>query len=456
MRISVAFGVAIAAAAVGGPAQATLSISSAATQNVACSHGRCKATAVQAVLNVKDLQRLLRTNSQVSVNAGVAHDMAFDAPLTWSNANALSLTARGPILVNKTITVAGHAAVNIQSKDMVFAPKASLKFWDLTNPLTINGNLYMLFGDYYWLAMYGAQYSALAGDIDNHYEYYLQLFPRYSDYVLDGLGHTISNIDVSNSGAAGLIGTNTGTIRNLALKNVVVNVSTPSGFVTGTNNGVIDHVSVSGTMDTQYWVGGIAGFNGTQGVITNSRARVKIKAIGYGIGGLVGQNNGFIANSFAEGEIKSRFGYCCGVGGLVGLNAKGGKIRNGYSLVRLSKMSDDVRYGGLIGWSMQNSSVENSYAAGKTEPARRSGGLPGGVVGYVEDYPTFLNTYWDLDKGVHNPHQGAGSNRDQQGLTGLSDAQLKSALPTGFDPTIWAQSASINNGYPYLLANPPQ
>jgi hypothetical protein len=29
-------------------------------------------------------------------------------------------------------------------------------------------------------------------------------------------------------------------------------------------------------------------------------------------------------------------------------------------------------------------------------------------------------------------------------------------LPEGFDPTIWAENPSINNGFPYLIANPPQ
>jgi len=38
----------------------------------------------------------------------------------------------------------------------------------------------------------------------------------------------------------------------------------------------------------------------------------------------------------------------------------------------------------------------------------------------------------------------------------LTDAQLKAQLPDGFDPKIWGQSPTINNGYPYLLANPPQ
>jgi hypothetical protein len=32
---------------------------------------------------------------------------------------------------------------------------------------------------------------------------------------------------------------------------------------------------------------------------------------------------------------------------------------------------------------------------------------------------------------------------------------LQSGLPAGFDPAIWAESANMNGGLPYLLANPP-
>jgi hypothetical protein len=64
--------------------------------------------------------------------------------------------------------------------------------------------------------------------------------------------------------------------------------------------------------------------------------------------------------------------------------------------------------------------------------------------------------YRDLDtSGFSDPSQGCGSLRDCPGVTGLTDAQLKSALPAGFDPNVWGQNASLNNGYPYLLANPP-
>jgi hypothetical protein len=42
------------------------------------------------------------------------------------------------------------------------------------------------------------------------------------------------------------------------------------------------------------------------------------------------------------------------------------------------------------------------------------------------------------------------------GITGETTAQLQAGLPAGFDPTIWAESPSINNGLPYLINNPPQ
>jgi hypothetical protein len=58
--------------------------------------------------------------------------------------------------------------------------------------------------------------------------------------------------------------------------------------------------------------------------------------------------------------------------------------------------------------------------------------------------------------GINNPSQGAGNIANDPGITGLTTQQLQSALPTGFDPKIWASNPNINNGYPYLRANPPQ
>jgi hypothetical protein len=78
-------------------------------------------------------------------------------------------------------------------------------------------------------------------------------------------------------------------------------------------------------------------------------------------------------------------------------------------------------------------------------------------VGY--DYTvgsTYKAAYWNLDtSGVSDPAEGAGNVPNAPGITGLTDSQLKSALPHKFNPKLWGRSPDINNGYPYLLANPP-
>jgi len=42
-----------------------------------------------------------------------------------------------------------------------------------------------------------------------------------------------------------------------------------------------------------------------------------------------------------------------------------------------------------------------------------------------------------------------------QGVTGRTTAQFQASLPAGFDPGIWAQAPTINNGLPYLIKNQP-
>ena len=99
----------------------------------------------------------------------------------------------------------------------------------------------------------------------------------------------------------------------------------------------------------------------------------------------------------------------------------------------------------------------SSYAAGDISQRKSSQSLLGGLVGDdLAATGSLANTYWDLDKGVSDPADGAGNIRNDPGITGLADPQLKSEMPAGFDPNIWAQKANINNGYPYLIANPPQ
>jgi len=111
--------------------------------------------------------------------------------------------------------------------------------------------------------------------------------------------------------------------------------------------------------------------------------------------------------------------------------------------------------GGLVG--LTYSSVENSYSTGA--PTAGTNSEVGGSLGeddHQANGGTTANLYWDTTtSGITNLSQGAGNVANDPNVTGETTAQLQAALPAGFDPTIWAESPSINNGLPYLISNPP-
>jgi hypothetical protein len=81
----------------------------------------------------------------------------------------------------------------------------------------------------------------------------------------------------------------------------------------------------------------------------------------------------------------------------------------------------------------------------------------GGFVGYDNGSSGDLSSdYWDTTTtGITSSSQGAGNIANDPGITGLTTQQLQSGLPAGFDPKIWAEKANINDGLPYIIANPP-
>jgi hypothetical protein len=158
----------------------------------------------------------------------------------------------------------------------------------------------------------------------------------------------------------------------------------------------------------------------------------------------VGRFSGSIESSFSSGPVTSAF---VG-GGLVGWTDS--TVTNSYSL---GSIVGPYAAGGLIGITIDAADVKNSYAIGTVT----GGGPPGGLIGREVDSSSQTFTYWDADtSGVTDLSQGVGNIPNAPGVTGLTDKQLKSGLPSGFDPAIWAINEKINSGYPYLIANPPQ
>jgi len=292
------------------------------------------------------------------------------------------------------------------------------------------------------------------------------LFAEVGDKgVLENIGLINANIvakqKVKNAGAGALAGGNSGTIMfAYATGSVTVGKKSVGGGLVGGSSGTIANsyavVAVTGKAAD---IGGLVGYN--FGVIENSHAAGKMTGGGspsiVGVmGGLVADNSGTISNCYATGAIADK-GNATYAGGLVGVH-EGGLIENSYATgsVRGSN-GGGVPYvsylGGLVGRNY--STISFSYSTGAVSGNTES--YIGGLIGYDQSPSGSLtDTYWDTDmSGITNLNQGAGNIADDPGITGLTTVQFQSGLPAGFDLKIWAESAKIDDGFPYLLANPP-
>jgi len=225
------------------------------------------------------------------------------------------------------------------------------------------------------------------------------------------------------------------------------------GGLVAYNSGTISGSEASATVDGSagYDVGGLVGFNDSQSNTSTSYATGAVTggvgSFGGGAtGGLIGENEATVDQSYATGAV-SETGTQGQSGGLIGLN--GGHVSNGYATGKVN----GVLAGGLVGYSDGNPiMISNAYSTGAVSGSLLQGGFAG-----QDNSEVIANAYWDLDtSGIGDPADGAGSPQDDTGITGLTDTQLKSGLPSGFDPAVWGQSPTVNNGYPYLRALPPR
>ncbi|HEX9159051.1 MAG TPA: GLUG motif-containing protein, partial [Rhizomicrobium sp.] len=185
----------------------------------------------------------------------------------------------------------------------------------------------------------------------------------------------------------------------------------------------------------------------------DSYAEVVLTQEGSAAGGLVGDNSnaGTIQTSFAMGDVNS--GLDTPAGGLVG-ELDGGAVTDSYATGDIT-VSAPYYVGGLIGTEDRGGlfppTAKNNYSTGVVPPPKLHK-ASGGSIGYNFGKKENTNLYWDTMTSGTELGVGRG---DSGGVTGLTTAQLQSGLPAGFDPKIWAENPNINNGFPYLIHNPP-
>ena len=232
--------------------------------------------------------------------------------------------------------------------------------------------------------------------------------------TFDGNGHTISNFKITVSAQfVGLFGYNAGTIMNLGVEGITINVSGRSsscyaGGLVGYNyygditnchvTGSVNNASASsGIRESLFHAGGLVGYN-YYGAITNCHTSVNVSSnsniicsygtYGSSAGGLVAYNYcGAIMNCYTTGIVKSRADYDNCAGGVIGVNC-GGVVIKCYAIGNVSSQSNDggtSRAGGLIGMDKEASEISNCYATGDVSAKNSYGdSQAGGLVGFKQ------------------------------------------------------------------------
>jgi hypothetical protein len=496
MKSALGMSAALMAASALTPAQAALTVSAAATQNVTCASGTCTATAAAAVLNVKSLANLLRKGDVSVVSGNVANDIVIAAPLHWTSAQTLTLDASRNIAINRAVQVTGEGGLVLQGGAgafLNFAWNGYVNFLSTSSHLNVAGHDYTLVSSLPSLiaAVNSSPvgYFALANSYDASVDgvYTSSPMPLTLLGGLEGLGNKIDGVHMNNEGIADVTGLIDivglgATVDNMRLTHVAFKAGNMHGLVAnvggiaGTNLGTISNSAVQGSV--QGWnatlAGGVAGLNAGNIVRSSTTGAVS----GEDAGGIVGQNTGTVNDCFSSAKIRS-VGSLTGLlaGGLVGGNLLG-NVTSSFATGTVSGVQGST-LGGAVGNNTGN--LTNVYAKGTVAGGTLSmaGGLAGSNIGAIsQSYSTggvtvgslgtrggFVGTdlsllgisssYWDTTtSGITSP--GAGNQLlGEAGITGLSNTQLTSGVPSGFSTTVWSQNGSINSGLPYLLEMPP-
>lgn len=321
----------------------------------------------------------------------------------------------------------------------------------------------------------------------------------------DGNGFSISNMTITVAAedltnAVGLFGTVTSnniqpfddaglhnitlidaTIAQEAVRDVADPYQGDIGLLAGdiTNTSIENCTITGGTINVpnHMRVGGIIGEIGQSCSISQSSAQnLNLTAHSY-LGGIVGVLHGQeISESFATGtlistETRNYSGYGAHTGGIAGQVGYHSIITDSYFIGDLTGAAGYI--GGLVGrlyGSPDPSTTElvNSYYVGNfTFPT--STVEYGGLIGYIQ---TLSNPNADLDDLLYladfpesvSP-QAADSDEglstyDMQEVTNSDHLKNQSTLANDYTiawdfTNTWALDTSINDGYPYLINNPP-
>uniref|UniRef100_UPI003A968C58 two-partner secretion domain-containing protein n=1 Tax=Pseudomonas sp. TaxID=306 RepID=UPI003A968C58 len=327
-------------------------------------------------------------NGDINVNAGVS----------WSADTTLTLDAHGRINVNKDITASGDNAALVLAYGNGYSLNqgARITLSGDNAGLSLGGIDYTLIRDLGALqGVSGGGHYALAIDLDATATSTWNAGAGFAPIdgfngTFAGLGHTVDGLFIyrPDNGVIGMFGLTAAAIRDLTLSNVsITGAGTVGGLVARLSGGSLTNAHVTGQVSSQGdRVGGLVGWSDL-GVVSQSSSTATVSG-GSEVGGLIGRNRAAsVTDAYATGAVT-------GTGSAIG---------------------------GLIGSTVQGTTLTNAYASGRVTG---TGGLVGNVDG---SGATVTNSYWDVDS-TGQATSAAG--------TGIDSANARTqATYAGFDFT---------------------
>lgn len=239
----------------------------------------------------------------------------------------------------------------------------------------------------------------------------------YEDHVIQD-SYATGNVQGTGSYVGGLVGEMYGSVIN--------------SYATGSVSTNGD--SVGGLVGLQY------SYGPSSGIFTSyATGLVSVSGVNQRIGGLVGQIEGTVSQSYATGNVQATGS--SRVGGLIGYSRSTRSTINSYAT---GAVSGNDQVGGLIGLN-ENRNITNSYSAGQVTGNTNVGGLVGA---HLWSGVT-TNSYWDT--------QTSGQALSALGV-GKTTAEMRDLFLFGTQSTPAWDIVSDNTlpvRYPYLRWSVP-
>lgn len=247
--------------------------------------------------------------------------------------------------------------------------------------------------------------------------------------------HSTGNVNGEGGGSytGGLVGRNDGYIENsYSSANVTGGVQNVGGLVGYNDSGGARIVgcSSSGSVTVNSntdCVGGLVGFS--RGSIENSHSTSNVSGGEYNVGGLVGQLNGSILNCYCTGSVIGG----TRVGGLVGYTVANSTTNNSYCLGSVSSNGNYV--GGFAGQVVTNSNISNSYSRSNVIRTGGSNSDFGGFLGYISGTSTVENCM-----SIGSVKDNSGENIEGKGFAGGSGSNM---IGNYFDMTASGHTSAV-------------